>query len=210
MLAARAATVYGLIPLTNRLALPVPGRWQHVLVWGGLRGSLSIALVLSLPKVTPARAELVAMIFGAVIFSLLVQGLTLSPLLKWLNFARVSPDLREYELVRGQLLTTAAAMAELESLRAQGMVTATSYEMFRAKFSANQETFNRQLAQIQSVHPWLEQGYVEHIRKYLADVRRTKLSQLLRDGIVSESTYDALLAKLDEEAIRLNKEPNDL
>jgi CPA1 family monovalent cation:H+ antiporter len=209
MLAARAATVYGLIPLTNRVGAPVPGRWQHVLVWGGLRGSLSIALALSLPKVTPNRAELVAMIFGTVIFSLLIQGLTLSRLLRWLDFARPRSDLGEYELVRGQLLTTAAAMAELEALRGQGMVPPASYEMLRAKFSESQEALNEKLARIERAHPVLEESYQEQIRKHLVDVRRSRLSQLLRDGILSESTYDALVAKLNEEAIRLNKEPHD-
>lgn len=210
MLAARIASVYGLIPLTNQVASPVPSKWQHVLVWGGLRGSLSIALVLSLPKVTPDRAELVAMIFGTVVFSLLVQGLTLSPLLRWLGFARVSSDLGDYELARGQLLTTAAAMAELETLRAEGMVTATSYDTLRAQFSGSLETLNHELTQLQSTHPSLEERYVEQIRKHLVDVRRTRLSQLLRDGIVSEATYDSLSAKLDEEAIRAEKEPDDL
>jgi CPA1 family monovalent cation:H+ antiporter len=209
MLVARVATVYGLLPLTNRVATPVPDRWKHVLVWGGLRGSLSIALVLSLPKVTPNRPELVAMVFGTVTFSLLVQGLSLSPLLRWLDFARVSLDVREYELVRGQLLTISAAMAELETLRAQGMVPESSYEVLRANFTESQESLDRKLAQIQMAHPVLDETYTEHIRKHLVDVRRTRLSQLLRDGILSKSTHDLLNAKLDEEAIRHKKEPGD-
>ena len=50
MLASRMVVVYGITPLTNRFKPPVPLQWQHVLFWGGLRGSLSIALVLSLPR----------------------------------------------------------------------------------------------------------------------------------------------------------------
>lgn len=87
MLAGRSVAVYGLLPLTNLLGSPVPIRWQHVLFWGGLRGSLSIALVLSLPTSVPGRAQFVFMIFGAVLFSLLAQGLTVKPLLRWLKFS---------------------------------------------------------------------------------------------------------------------------
>lgn len=88
-LGGRIAAVYGLLPVTSVLGSPVPIRWKHVLFWGGLRGSLSIALVLSLPKELPGRSQFVLMIFGAVLFSLLVQGLTVGPLLRWL---RISAD----------------------------------------------------------------------------------------------------------------------
>lgn len=60
---------------------------QHIVFWGGLRGSLSIALVLNLP----GREQLVAMTFGAVTFNLLVQGLIVSPLLTLLKIKRVTP-----------------------------------------------------------------------------------------------------------------------
>ena len=88
MTLARAVTIYGLSPLINRFAERVSFRWQHILFWGGLRGSLSIALILSLPLTIPGRKQLVAMTFGVVTFSLLLQGLTLSPLLTFLKIER--------------------------------------------------------------------------------------------------------------------------
>lgn len=53
--------------------------------WGGLRGSLSIALVLSLPEDLLDRSRLVLMVLGTVLISLLGQGLTVGPLLKRLK-----------------------------------------------------------------------------------------------------------------------------
>jgi CPA1 family monovalent cation:H+ antiporter len=47
-----------------------------VLVWGGLRGGISIALALSLPE-TPFKAALLAATYAVVIFTIVVQGLTL-------------------------------------------------------------------------------------------------------------------------------------
>lgn len=47
----------------------------RVMVWGGLRGGISIALALSLP-VSPERDLIIAMTYGVVVFSVLVQGLT--------------------------------------------------------------------------------------------------------------------------------------
>jgi monovalent cation:H+ antiporter, CPA1 family len=96
MLVARAVAIYGLLPLSNHIIEPIPLRWQHIFFWGGLRGSLSIALVLSLPTMLPGRPQLVAMVFGAVIFSLLAQGLSIAPLIRLLKFARREPSVREY------------------------------------------------------------------------------------------------------------------
>lgn len=73
--------IYPLSFLANRLNASIPLRWQHILWWGGLRGALSMALVLSLSPRFPFRPQLVAMTFGTVAVSILLQGLTMGPLL---------------------------------------------------------------------------------------------------------------------------------
>lgn len=82
MLIARALAVYGwCLPLRGTKDA-VPGIVQHLLFWGGLRGALSIALVLGLPSDFPDRAIVIAAVFNAVVFSIIVQGLTVSPLIQ--------------------------------------------------------------------------------------------------------------------------------
>lgn len=87
VLAGRIVSVYSLAPVSNMFAEKIPFRWQHVIVWGGLRGALALALVLSLDSSFPARDRLLDMTFGVVVFSILVQGLTIKPLLRVLKLA---------------------------------------------------------------------------------------------------------------------------
>jgi len=58
-----------------------PPRVVALLTWGGLRGGISIALALSLPA-APERSPLITVTYVVVVFSILVQGLTLSRLLE--------------------------------------------------------------------------------------------------------------------------------
>ena len=87
VLLGRVLSVYLLVPLSNRFAEKIPLRWQHVAVWGGLRGALALALALSLNSAFPYREQILNLTFGVVIFSILVQGLTIKPLLKLLKLA---------------------------------------------------------------------------------------------------------------------------
>ncbi len=82
MLVGRAVAVYGwCLPLRNpKHAVPLPV--QNLLFWGGLRGALSIALVLGLPKDFPERNMIITAVFHAVVFSIVIQGMTVSPIIR--------------------------------------------------------------------------------------------------------------------------------
>ncbi|MEZ0138603.1 MAG: cation:proton antiporter [Candidatus Reddybacter sp.] len=84
-LAGRALAVGICGLLTKPMSRPISGVWQVLLFWGGLRGAIAIALVLSLPVSLPYWWTLQAMVFGVVIFSLLVQGPTFKALTRHLE-----------------------------------------------------------------------------------------------------------------------------
>lgn len=97
MLVSRAIAIYGLGLLSNKLGnLELPIAEKTILWWGGLRGTVSIALALSIPINLPERDKVIAIVFGAVLFTLLVQGLTIQPLLKALNLLGDQPLRQQY------------------------------------------------------------------------------------------------------------------
>jgi CPA1 family monovalent cation:H+ antiporter len=81
-LAGRMAAVYPVCALFSRGPDRVGAAQQHALVWGGLRGALGLALVLSIPENYPWRQPIVVVTFAVVAFSIIIQGLTCRPLLR--------------------------------------------------------------------------------------------------------------------------------
>lgn len=86
VLIARLIVIYGLIPLINKIPkqpkIKIP--YRTVIYWGGLRGAIDLAIVLSLDKFE--HTELfISVVLGVVLFTLIVQGLTIEKLVAFLN-----------------------------------------------------------------------------------------------------------------------------
>jgi CPA1 family monovalent cation:H+ antiporter len=84
-MAGRAVAVYPCCAFFARSTARVQTRHQHILFWGGLRGALALALALGLPPALDYREEIIGTVFAIVTFSILIQGLTIMPLLRRLG-----------------------------------------------------------------------------------------------------------------------------
>jgi CPA1 family monovalent cation:H+ antiporter len=96
-LVTRAAVLFALLPLLSalRLSQKVSAAYQLAITWGGLRGAVTLALALAVtenPAIDAGTQSLVAVLAtGFVLFTLLVNGLTLRPVIRLLKLDRLSP-----------------------------------------------------------------------------------------------------------------------
>ena len=81
IMVARAIMVY---PTALTIGKNWPKGWKHVVFWSGLKGSIPLALVLGLPG-GELKQTLVPIAFGVVLVSLLLQGLTIGPLIRYMG-----------------------------------------------------------------------------------------------------------------------------
>ncbi len=86
VLLSRGVAIYGFSALSGWITRnPIPWTERTVLWWVGLRGSVAIALALSIPDLVPDRQQIISNSFGVVLFTLLIQGLTTKFLLDKLH-----------------------------------------------------------------------------------------------------------------------------
>ncbi len=84
---ARFVAVYACTAVAGLTRRPIPLDWSLILAWGGLRGAIAIALVISLPVELPYWWTVQSMVFAVVLFSLLIQGPTSGRLIRRLDQA---------------------------------------------------------------------------------------------------------------------------
>ncbi|MCU0525989.1 MAG: sodium:proton antiporter [Elainella sp. Prado103] len=208
----RLLSIYGLLALLRWFDRPIPLRWQHVLFLGNIKGSLSMALALSVPLGVAGRSSLIAIVFGAVLLSLVVQGLSLPWLVKRLRLAAISPAKQETEALRAQLIAAKAAQEELETLLKTGVIPKSIYEEMRSMYQvqiAKAEKALRDLYDRWSTEVLTGQRDpvgLDGIRKQLLLVEKRSLTEALRRGIVSEQAVKDRLQQIDEKILALEED----
>jgi CPA1 family monovalent cation:H+ antiporter len=183
--------IVGILPAPLRL----PRRWTAILAWGGLRGALSMVLGLSIPDSFPQRDLIVTMTFGVVVLSILVQGITVSPALKWLGITGRGETRVSYEATKAALLS---AHSSLDDVERTGNMIATDDGMRRALATDYDEQLDRAEAELTSLGTALgaTEAAALAARRLLASTERARIIDAHRAGAISDDQRDRRLAAL--------------
>jgi CPA1 family monovalent cation:H+ antiporter len=214
MLVGRAVAVYGLVPLANRLSAPaarIPPAWMHVLTWGGLRGTIPIALALGLaPALRHVQGlYLPSVVFGVALFSLVVQGLTMKPLLARLGLIGTEKDRLEYETHLGALLATQVALDEVEHLRQRGEISVELATATRTELEAQHEHIRHAMERLTSAHEHVRVSQTERLNRRLRMAQRAAIADAVRRGLIGEEAAARLTEEI-EAAVDLGTRPRFL
>ncbi|MBW4679012.1 MAG: sodium:proton antiporter [Microcoleus vaginatus WJT46-NPBG5] len=207
--AGRILSVYPLLAGIRWIDRPIPLPWQHLLFLGNIKGSLSMALALSLPTTLPGREGLIAIIYGCVLLSLVGQGSSLPWLVKRLNLSKFSEAKQQIEELQAQLITAKAAQDELDSLLKSGVLPKSVYEEMRSAYQVRVAGAEKSLREIYNRRPDEfdqnrgETGKLDAIRRRLLLAEKAALNEAIRTRILSEEIVRGRLKQLDEQLLIL-------
>ncbi len=211
MLASRLVVVFGLVPRIGRLPEydPIGRRHQAVMFWGGLRGALALAVALSLPDFGREVAGfgdlnqvIVALVMGAVLFSVLAQGLTIEVLVRKFKL-HVPPLSDRLARLEGLLSAKQRVLERIPELETGGLFSPRISEQLRTQCEVKIEAIRSELEELRG-----EQLSIEQERKllYLRSFGEENILyyQMFSRGHLTERTYRSLVhsIELQTEGIR--------
>lgn len=161
---------------------PIATANAFLVSWCGMRGLVTLATALSLPASFPQRDLIVLSAFAVVLGTLVIQGLTLRPLIRLLSFP---PD-------RSFAQQVAATRLQLIDAAVQSMTDRDDRIAARLRETYDEE---RKIAEAGD-HP-RESSESDALRRLNIAAKRAKLAQLRQDGAIDDDVYHALEQELD-------------
>jgi len=214
--------VYPMCELVTRWSpdSDIPKPWRHVIFWGGLRGSIPLALMLILldqwilhPNADVAANlpsgvydDMLLMASGVVIFTLIVQGMTITPLMNKLGLGKESDGNSEkFEIAIATLMSSGAALIELERMHKMGI--APEEQLLEAiKKEKKQISESKELLQELNEDKSFKERLQGRLDARLLAIRQRAVDDAERQGLISEHTSHDLRWKLDTDLIILLEE----
>ena len=195
VLLGRVLSVYLLAPVSNAVTDKIPLRWQHLLVAGGLRGVLSLALALGLPTNFPFRSQILAMTFGVVAVTIVCQGMMIRPLLRWLGIASFEED--EYDRARVRHSAILSAQAQLDDLLKTDRISPPAYELLRGELDERLIIVQQEMQNVSRRNEDRIRREVRHARSRLKAAEKSSIEGALHDGLILPRTASAMIEEVD-------------
>ncbi len=178
----------------------IPMEYRHVMVWAGLRGAISLALVLTLSAEDLGQETvdvLRVMTFGVVLFTLIIQGTTIPRLMDSLGLSGTADNELTQQRHQARLFMSRAGQAEMARLGADGVLLSG---MADAMARSYQRDIGGQGEHLQShfrANPELEMAMLFQARRDALVVERSALGDVVRSGLVDVAAAHDLTTELN-------------
>jgi CPA1 family monovalent cation:H+ antiporter len=198
VLVGRAIVVFLVSGLLQRSTERIPWVWSFVLTWAGLRGAISMVLVLGLAANFPNRELLVHMTFGVVVLSILVQGTTMNMLLKRLGLVTGKAEYQDrYEELRGRLLSAQAALGELDEVTKARALPPDASESLRGDYLRTIDEAEASIQDLRLGQAQLTSEETLAARRRLLLAEKDALMHIFKKGVIGQDVYDRLVTDAD-------------
>jgi len=197
-----------LLSRTFRHETPAP--WQHtaLIAWTGMRGGDSLAGALAIPfalpngQPFPGRDLILLLTFCVIFGTLVLQGLSLSPLIRWLKV--VDDRVSEKEERSARLKANEAAMARLEEMRSASHIRPETVERLRTEYADRIRQLSNEPSQEEGGPRLFSKDFEELAREALQTERETVI-QLRNEEQLDNQAFRRIQRDIDLAEARLQQ-----
>ncbi|HEX3649997.1 MAG TPA: Na+/H+ antiporter [Pseudonocardiaceae bacterium] len=203
LLAVRVLWVFPLSALGRRHGRRPTWQVPAVVSWAGARGVVPLAAALSIPLAAPGRDLILLLAIAVIVITLVVQGSTLAPLVRWAGVAVPHADIRQEDRV-ARLHVARAGLAHLAYLADLEAAPDVAVDQLRRRLQASVDRIEAD--QRDHAEPTGSGAYRALHRDVLA-VQRVELDRLFESGAISDATRRRVRRVLDLEDAGLGDDP---
>ena len=197
VVAARALGSYPLLGALNLAGERIPAKWTHVINWGGIHGSIPIALALGLPDI-PRRDFIVSLVFGVVFLSLTVQGLTMTPLIRALGLAGRDERDEIYERAVARTVIINRSLEDLKHKKVEGRISPAMASRLTYELESQLKELRKEMAELETT-PEVMSMREQMLKRSLLMLQKSTLSELAMEGEISYENAEELMRRLDHD-----------
>jgi CPA1 family monovalent cation:H+ antiporter len=189
-----------------------PAPWQHtaLIAWTGMRGADSLAGALAIPfalpngEPFPGRNLILLLTFCVIFGTLVLQGLTLSPIVRWLRVVDDRVTEKEERLAR--LKANEAALARLEAMKSLNRARPEAVERLRSEYVDRIRQLRSEAPHEESVSRLFAPDFEELAREALQTERDTVI-KLRNEEIINDQALRRIQRDIDLAEARLQRPP---
>lgn len=189
MVLSRLISIFGLGAIADAvIEEPIDWRDKVILWWGGLRGSISIALALSVPVILSDRQDIIDAVFGAVLFTLIIQGLTTKFLLTRLGLISEDQKLeKEYIELTARLVAFRRVLNYLSQMEVLPEYEPEYYNYKKTLVKGEIESLEAKIRELRNFNPSLQTLTRKQIKDKLTDIEADTYAEFIRAGTLNEN-----------------------
>lgn len=183
--------------------------WQHVtlLGWTGIRGGISLAAALAIPLTTsdgspfPQRAMIIFLTFSVIFATLILQGLSLPLVIRWLGIGADDDEQKEENTAR--MMAAQAGIARLDALVAEGWVPDELAEDVREHYVNRRARYVARLNKKGDGRHEKFAKLARRLNRELVKAERHEIIRLRDEGVINDEVLRRVQHDLDLSSARL-------
>jgi len=201
MIATRAVIIFITDKLVTRGELRFEKGWTPAIIWGGIRGSLSMVLAVSLAATlgekhgvgVQTRELVIDLVFGVVLLSIILQGTTMSWLLRKVGLTFESKEEHDYEKALARRQAVFALAREIDEAAKSGTLSEESIKQFHEVIARRREAVDGEISGMLERSPELIKVEAAMFAAHLQGVEKQTYRHLEKSGDLDRDAMEELV-----------------
>ncbi len=197
MMSARFLVIFLTWGIFSKTGFSFPFKWSLVMGWGGIRGALTMVLAMSLPDSFRYKEIIITLVFGVVLLSIFIQGITMPFLIKILKLNISNKDIFTYEEMKTKISIIEYMINEINDLKSKMLISPDIYNEFLQEYRNELNILIQNIQNFETNNIDIKNEEILKTKRELLMKEKKYLLDMYHNGRISNKVYRKILNEMD-------------